>query len=228
MPVVSVGSRVAYSEKVGWPRFSKALASALDRPNRCFSRQLWEGCSAPAARLAASSGIALSRSFLRHRERPWGVPDGFSPGFPWQGKSASRAVQGRRLSGCTDTPCPETTGIGSGRGDTWSQPCLAASVTDAMPGEPSTRKLARTGTPNRTMGMNSRKMTGHGDCKMDVFREPTMRKRQGARNRIVESPNGFQAVGQWPSKRNPAEVWLKVLRGALFGAQLSWDSRFLE
>gem|GEM_PF-5404926 len=55
-----------------------------------------------------------------------------------------------------------------------------------------------------------------------------MRKRQGVRNRIVESPNGFQAVGQWPSKRNPAEVWLKVLQGALFGAQLSWDSRFLE
>ena len=57
---------------------------------------------------------------------------------------------------------------------------------------------------------------------------PGMRKRQGARNRIVESPNGFQAVGQWPSKRNPAEVWLKVLQVALFGAQLSWDSRFLE
>jgi len=55
-----------------------------------------------------------------------------------------------------------------------------------------------------------------------------MRKRQGARNRIVKSPNGFQAVGQWPSKRNPAEVRLKVLQGALFGAQLSWDSRFLE
>ena len=47
----------------------------------------------------------------------------------------------------------------------------AASVTDAMPGEPSTRRFARTGTPNRTMGHGWPKMAGHGDCKMDVFRE---------------------------------------------------------
>ena len=33
----------------------------------------------------------------------------------------------------------------------------------------------------------------------------------------MEGPNCFQAVGQWPSKRDPAEVWLKVLQGALFG-----------
>jgi hypothetical protein len=42
---------------------------------------------------------------------------------------------------------PDGIGDGSGRGDTWSQPGLAASVTDAMPVEPSTRGFARTGTP---------------------------------------------------------------------------------
>ena len=42
-----------------------------------------------------------------------------------------------------------------------------------------------------------------------------MRKRQGARNRIVESPNSFQAVGQWPSKRNPADSLAQGSTGGL-------------
>ena len=182
-----------------------ASGTALGSPGLGFSRfplagEVWKPCR---VRAAADAGAASLFPLARKKET--------------------------RLSGCTGTPCPETAGNGSGRGDTWSQPCLAASVTDAMPVEPSTRKLARTGTPNRTTGHgwpeNGRSWRLQNGCLPGI---PVMRKRQGERNRIVESQNGFQAVGQWPSKRDPAEVWLKVLRGALFGAQLSWDSRFLE
>ena len=240
MPVVSVGSRVAYSEKVGWPQFSKALASALDRPNRCFSRQLWEGCPAPAAGLAASPGIALSRSFLRHRERPWGVPDGVSPGFPWQGKSGSLAVQGRRLilmprlffsAGAKERDAaewmyrhamPRSNGEWLRQGRRRSQPCLAASVTDAMPVEPSTRRFAHVGTPNRTMGMNSRKMAGHGVCKMDVFREsPSCAngRAQGTGSWKVRTVFRRSDNGR-PSETQPT-VWLKVLQGGfVWGATI--------
>ena len=66
--------------------FLKALASALDTPNRYFARQLWEGCSSPGAWVAPGSGIALSRS------APWrGRPAFGSPGrvfsrFPLAGE----------------------------------------------------------------------------------------------------------------------------------------------
>jgi hypothetical protein len=124
-----------------------ASGTALGSPGRGFSRfplagEVWKPRRARAAADADAASL-----------------------FPLARKKETR------LSGCTGTPCPETAGNGSGRGDARSQPCLAASVTDAMPVEPSTRRFARTGTPNRTMGMNSRKMAGHCDCKMDVFRE---------------------------------------------------------
>ena len=165
-----------------------ASGTALGSPGRGFSRFPLAGevCKPRRARAAADAGAASLFPLARKKET--------------------------RLSGCTDTPCPETTGIGSGRGDTWSQPCLAASVTDAMPGEPSTRKLARTGTPNRTMGMNSRKMTGHGDCKMDVFREPPC-------------ANGMaQGTGSWKART----VFRRSDNGLPSETQPKFGSRFYE
>ncbi len=110
-----------------------------------------------------------------------------------------------RPGGWTGTPCPKTTGIGSGRGDARSQPCLAASVTDAMPGESSTRRFARTGTPNRTMGHgwqeNGRSWRLQNGCLPGI---PVMRKRYGARNRIVESPKVFRRSDNGrPSETQP-------------------------
>ena len=159
-----------------------ASGTALGGPGRGFSRfplagEVWKPRSARAAADADAASL-----------------------FPLARKKETR------LGGCTGTPSPETTGNGSGRGDARSQPCLAASVTDAMPVEPSTRRFARTGTPNRTMGHgwpeNDRSWRLQNGCLPGTA---AMRKRQGARNRIVESPNGFQPVGQWPSKRNPAD-----------------------
>ena len=105
-----------------------ASGTALGSPGRGFSRfplagEVWKP---RRARAAADAGAASLFPLARKKET--------------------------RLSGCTDTPCHETMGIGSGRGDARSQPWLAASVTDAMPGEPSTRKLARTGTPKSDNG----------------------------------------------------------------------------
>jgi hypothetical protein len=189
MPVVSVGSRVAYSEKVGWPRFSKALASALDRPNGCFSRQLWEGGSAPAAWVAASSGIALSRSFLRHRERPWGVPDGFSPGFPWQGKSGSRAVQGQRLMlvprlffrwrerkrrdwmDRQTRQAPKQRVMAPAGATLGPNPALRRPSRTRCLGSLRRAGLRMSALPIGQRATAGRKMAGHGNCKMDVFRE---------------------------------------------------------
>jgi len=155
--------------------FFKAALGRLFRADRMSSGKLRHRAF---ALVPAASGTALGspgRGFSRfplagevwkpRRVRAAADADAASL-FPLARKKETRLV------GWTGTPSPETAGIGSGRGDARSQPCLAASVTDAMPVEPSTRRFARTGTPNRTMGMNSRKVVGHGDCKMDVFREP--------------------------------------------------------
>ena len=135
-----------------------ASGTALGSPGRGFSRfplagEVWKP---RRARAAADAGAASLFPLARKKET--------------------------RLGGCTGTPSPETTGNGSGRGDARSQPCLAASVTDAMPVEPSTRRFAHVGTPNRTMGHGWPKMAGHGDCKMDVFRESPSCSRSDAQD----------------------------------------------
>ena len=175
-----------------------ASGTALGSPGRGFSRfplagEVWKP---RRARAAADAGAASLFPLARKKET--------------------------RLSGCTGTPSPETTGNGSGRGDARSQPCLAASVKDAMPVEPSMRRFAHVGTPNRTMGMNSRKMAGHGVCKMDVFREsPSCAngRAQGTGSWKVRTVFRRSDNGR-PSETQPT-VWLKVLQGGfVWGATI--------
>ncbi len=122
---------------------------------------------------------------------------------------------------------PGDTGDGSGRGDAWSQPCLAASDTDA-----GLWSLRRAGWRVSALQIGQRAMTGRKWPVMAIQIEcvpaSTAMRKAGHGAGSLKARTDFQADGQRPSKWNQTEVWPKALRGAEFRAQLSWDSRFLE
>jgi len=243
MSAVSVGSRVAYSEKVGWWRFSKALASAPGTLKRVFIK-------AALGRLFRAGRMGSAK--LRHRAfalgpgvggRPLGVPVRVFSRFllreclqaaPANGCGWFRrclffaGAEERDAANPTGRPAmPGWTGDGSGRGDAWSHPALrrpprtpACGAFDAQVGACRHSKSDNWPWPDGKWPV----MAIQIEC---VPASPAMRK-AGHGAGSLKARTDFQADGQWPSKWNQTEVWPNALRGAEFRVQLSWDSRFLE